>query len=214
MVGAGGRAEIASTVGSAPVVVGRVLRNHDTQVAFAEDQHPVCYLGPRGEHESLRKGVRARTLGGIFTAWMPALARTASKEAPAHYVFEDLVAALRVWAEGLLCLKVAVELLIGNRRGFSRGFPGCRRGVRLGGIQGRRMAAVTSWRWPARSRQASAMLGRRGPGAADRGEHRRGGARRYREVVTALMRTTRAGRGGGAARCSSRGPSRGREGER
>lgn len=28
---------------------------------------------------------------------------------------EDLVAALRVWAKGLLCLEAAVELLIGNR---------------------------------------------------------------------------------------------------
>jgi hypothetical protein len=62
MVGPG-RAEVASTVGSAPVVVGRVLGYHDTQVAFAEDQHPVCDLGPRGEHESLRKGVRARAPG-------------------------------------------------------------------------------------------------------------------------------------------------------
>ena len=56
MVGLG-RAEIAATVGSAPVVVSRVLSHHDTQVAFAQDQHPVCDLGPGGEHEPLRKGV-------------------------------------------------------------------------------------------------------------------------------------------------------------
>jgi hypothetical protein len=46
---------------------------------------------------------------------MPALARTAPKEAPAHYVLEDLVAALRVWAKGLFSAEAAIELLIGHR---------------------------------------------------------------------------------------------------
>jgi hypothetical protein len=32
-------------------------------MVFAEDQHPVGDLGPGGEHEPLRKSVRARTPG-------------------------------------------------------------------------------------------------------------------------------------------------------
>jgi hypothetical protein len=43
--------------------VGRVLSHHDTQVASAEDQHPVGDLRPGGEHEPLRKGVRPRAPG-------------------------------------------------------------------------------------------------------------------------------------------------------
>jgi hypothetical protein len=35
--------------------------HHDAQVPFAEDQHPVGDLGPGGEHEPFRIGVRART---------------------------------------------------------------------------------------------------------------------------------------------------------
>jgi len=57
------RTEMAATVGSAPVVVGRVLSHHDTQVAFAGDQHLVCDLRPGGEHEPLRTGVRPRAPG-------------------------------------------------------------------------------------------------------------------------------------------------------
>ena len=42
--------------------------------------------------------------------------RRSRRRKPRHTTcFEDLVAALRVWAKGLLCLEAAVELLIGNR---------------------------------------------------------------------------------------------------
>src|SRR6266581_5247393 len=76
-----GRAELAAAVGSSSVVAGLVLGKDAAQVAFAEDEHPVGDLGPGGEHEPFGVGVRARTPGGIFTASMPVLARTASKDA-------------------------------------------------------------------------------------------------------------------------------------
>jgi hypothetical protein len=38
-------------------------------------------LGPCGEHEPFGIGIRARTHGRIFTAWIPVLARTASNDA-------------------------------------------------------------------------------------------------------------------------------------
>jgi hypothetical protein len=45
-------------------------------MSFAEDQHPVGDFGPGGEHEPFGVGVRPGLRGGIFTALMPALART------------------------------------------------------------------------------------------------------------------------------------------
>jgi hypothetical protein len=49
-------------------------------VAFPEDQHVVGDFGPGGEDEPFGVGVRAGTSGGIFSAWIPVLARTASKD--------------------------------------------------------------------------------------------------------------------------------------
>jgi len=40
-----------------------VLGQDRPQVSFAEDQHPVADLGPDGQHEPFRKGVRARASG-------------------------------------------------------------------------------------------------------------------------------------------------------
>src|SRR5712692_7882458 len=53
-------AQLAASVGSSPVVVARVIGQHGPQVPRADDQHPVGYLHPDGEHEALREGVRAR----------------------------------------------------------------------------------------------------------------------------------------------------------
>jgi hypothetical protein len=58
-----GRVQLRAAMGSSAVVVGLVLGHHDAQVPLAEYQHPVGDLGPRGEHEPLRKGVGARTSG-------------------------------------------------------------------------------------------------------------------------------------------------------
>ena len=44
--------------GSSPVVVARVIGQDDSQVPRADDQYPVGYLCPDGEHEALREGVR------------------------------------------------------------------------------------------------------------------------------------------------------------
>ena len=44
---------------------------------LAEDQHPVGNLGPGGEHEPFRIGVRRGLRGGIFTASIPVSAKTA-----------------------------------------------------------------------------------------------------------------------------------------
>ena len=52
------RAQLAASVGSSPVVGARVIGQHGPQVPRAGDQHPVGYLGPDGEHETLREGVR------------------------------------------------------------------------------------------------------------------------------------------------------------
>ena len=57
------RMELAAAVGAAAVVVGFVLGEDRPQVAFAEDEHPVGELGPGGEHEPFRVGVRARVAG-------------------------------------------------------------------------------------------------------------------------------------------------------
>jgi hypothetical protein len=75
-----GRAELAAAMGPSSVVMGLVFGQDCSQVPFAADQHPVGDLGPGGEHEPLRVGVRPWARGGIFTASMPALARTASKK--------------------------------------------------------------------------------------------------------------------------------------
>ena len=47
-------------MGSSPVVMRGVLGQDGVEVAFAEDQHPVGDLGPNGEDEPFRIGVRAR----------------------------------------------------------------------------------------------------------------------------------------------------------
>ena len=48
---------------------------------FAEDRHPVGDLGPGGEHEPFRRAFACGLRGGIFTASIPAPARTASNDA-------------------------------------------------------------------------------------------------------------------------------------
>ena len=52
-----------------------------TPLSFLEDQHLVGDFGPGGEDEPFCIGVRERTSGRIFTAWIPALARTVSDDA-------------------------------------------------------------------------------------------------------------------------------------
>jgi hypothetical protein len=70
------RVQLAAAVGSVSVVVGLVLGRDYPQVPLAEDEHPVGDLGSGIEHEPLGEGRR----GGVFTASIPALARTASNE--------------------------------------------------------------------------------------------------------------------------------------
>jgi len=49
---------------------------------LAEDQHPVGDLGPGREREPFRIGIRARAPeGAIFTASIPALAKSAPEDA-------------------------------------------------------------------------------------------------------------------------------------
>jgi hypothetical protein len=66
-------------MGAPSVVVSLVLGQDQQQMPLAEDQHPVGNLGPGGEHEPFRIRVRMRA-GGIFTASIPASARTASND--------------------------------------------------------------------------------------------------------------------------------------
>src|ERR1019366_4220553 len=73
-----GRVELAAAMGSSSVVVGFVLGEDQPQMWFTEDQHPVGHLRPGGEHEPFGIGVARGLRGRIFTASMPALARTAS----------------------------------------------------------------------------------------------------------------------------------------
>jgi hypothetical protein len=61
--------------------MGLVLGQDRPQMPLAEDQHPVGDLGPGGEHEPFRIGIRSRAPGRDFTASMPALASSASKDA-------------------------------------------------------------------------------------------------------------------------------------
>ena len=68
-------------MGAPSVVVGLVLGQDRPQMPLAEDQHPVGDLRPGGEHEPFRISVRAGAPGGIFTASIPASARTASNDA-------------------------------------------------------------------------------------------------------------------------------------
>ena len=58
-----GRAKLAAAMGPSSVVVGLVTGQDRPQVSFADDQHPVDDLGPGGEHEPLRKGIRPRAPG-------------------------------------------------------------------------------------------------------------------------------------------------------
>ena len=58
-----GRAELAAARGSSSVVVPGMLGEDRPQVAFTEDQHPIGDLGPGGEHETFRIGIRARGFG-------------------------------------------------------------------------------------------------------------------------------------------------------
>ena len=77
MVGPG-RAEPPAAMRAPAVVVGLVLGQDRPQVPFAEDEHLVGDLGPGGEHEPCRKAFARGLRGGIFTASIPAPARTAS----------------------------------------------------------------------------------------------------------------------------------------
>jgi hypothetical protein len=76
-----GRAELAAAMGPSPVVVPGIFGQDRPQVPFAEDQHPVGDFGPGSEDESFGIGVARGLRGGIFTASMPASARTASNDA-------------------------------------------------------------------------------------------------------------------------------------
>jgi hypothetical protein len=78
-----GRAELAAAMGTTSVVMGLVLGQDRPQVPSAEDEHPVGDLCPGGEHEPFRVAFARGLRGGIFTASMPASARTAS-DAPVN----------------------------------------------------------------------------------------------------------------------------------
>ena len=54
-------AELAAAMGAPSVVMGLILSQDRPQVPLTEDQHPVGDLGPGGEHEPFRIGVRPRT---------------------------------------------------------------------------------------------------------------------------------------------------------
>jgi hypothetical protein len=58
-----GRAKLAAAMGPSSVVVRLVPGQDRPQVSFAGDQHPVDDLGPGGEHEPLRTGIRTRAPG-------------------------------------------------------------------------------------------------------------------------------------------------------
>jgi hypothetical protein len=83
MVGAG-RVKLRAAVGPPPVVMRLGLGQHHAQMPPAENQHPVGDLVPYGEHEPLGLGVRARAPGRDLDCLIPALARTASKDAAAR----------------------------------------------------------------------------------------------------------------------------------
>jgi hypothetical protein len=72
--------DFPAAMGSSSVAAGLVLGHPDVQVLFTEDQHPVGHLRPGGEHKPSGISVRPRAPGRIFTASMPALARTASND--------------------------------------------------------------------------------------------------------------------------------------
>jgi hypothetical protein len=58
-----GRVELAAAMRASSVVVGLVPGHDRPQMSFAEDQHPIGQLRPRGEHEPFRVGVRTRASG-------------------------------------------------------------------------------------------------------------------------------------------------------
>jgi hypothetical protein len=58
-----GWVEVERAVRASSVVVPRVLGQDSAQVPFTEDQHPVGHFRSDREHEPLRVGIRAGTLG-------------------------------------------------------------------------------------------------------------------------------------------------------
>lgn len=76
MVGPGW-AELAAAMGAASVVLGQ----DSPQGSLVKDQRPVGDLCPGREHEPFSAGIRARAPGPDFTASMPTLAKSASKDA-------------------------------------------------------------------------------------------------------------------------------------
>jgi hypothetical protein len=58
-----GRAKLAAAMGPSPVVVGLVPGQDRPRVSFAGGQHRVGDLGPGGEHEPFRTGIRTRAAG-------------------------------------------------------------------------------------------------------------------------------------------------------
>jgi hypothetical protein len=46
-----GRVGLAAAMRASSVAVRLVLGQDEPQMSFVEDQHPVCDLGPGGEHE-------------------------------------------------------------------------------------------------------------------------------------------------------------------
>ncbi len=82
MVGPGW-AELAAAVGASSVVVGLIVGQDAAQVAFAKEKMSIrSVISVRAVSTDLAAWAFARGLrGGIFTAAMPVLASTASKDA-------------------------------------------------------------------------------------------------------------------------------------
>lgn len=58
-----GCSKVNRAVGSSAVVVDGVLLQHDAQMSFPGNEHPVGAFGPRGEDPALREGIRSWALG-------------------------------------------------------------------------------------------------------------------------------------------------------
>jgi hypothetical protein len=62
---------VKGAVGSSTVAVANVLREHNTQVPLAEDQHTVDEFGSKGAYEPFGDTVARGQQGGILTTRMP-----------------------------------------------------------------------------------------------------------------------------------------------
>jgi hypothetical protein len=75
------RSKLMATMRPTPVVVGRILVQHDAAMSVSKDEHAVGGLGPDGTREALGVVVRAGTLRRVLTGLIPASVRTASNAA-------------------------------------------------------------------------------------------------------------------------------------